>query len=328
MPIVRGMSSLRPLFRFDPGWLFTVAGLTLLVVSALLPAQQDLSVLTEQLAKLEHQEKVNQKRIGAYAQFLVELKAKDPSLLTRLAASQLNLMPKGEAPVLVATSMEHTVSDWIEATVPPEAFEPDLVPDTLLTRLASGQRRLWLMGGGALIVFIGLTTGIPLTPSTRLVATALEEKWLEEARAPTNFASESQASVAKVDVDDSPQPWDYDIDLPLETSFEIAAAQSVQQGDADVGESAGEGEGERAEKQLREVAGQDEVVGQWTTSIATESSVAVDDDMADGKWTWDAHANVEPYILISHAESGNSVEGASNVGPSGEGEGLWPHAAD
>ena len=328
MPIVRGMSSLRPLFRFDPGWLFTVAGLTLLVISALLPAQQDLAILTEQLAKLEHQEKVNQKRIGAYAQFLVELKAKDPSLLTRLAASQLNLMPKGEAPVLVATSMEHTVSDWIEATVPPEAFEPDLVPDTLLTRLASGQRRLWLMGGGALIVFIGLTTGIPLTPSTRLVATALEEKWLEQARASTSFASESQASVAKVDVDDSPQPWDYDIDLPLETSFEIAAAQSVQQGDADVGESAGEGEGERAEKQLREVAGQDEVVGQRPTSIATESSVAVDDDMADGKWTWDAHANVEPYILISHAESGNSVEGASNVGASGEGEGLWPHAAD
>ena len=328
MPIVRGMSSLRPLFRFDPGWLFTVAGLTLLVVSALLPAQQDLSVLTEQLAKLEHQEKVNQKRIGAYAQFLVELKAKDPSLLTRLAASQLNLMPKGEAPVLVATSMEHTVSDWIEATVPPEAFEPDLVPDTLLTRLASGQRRLWLMGGGALIVFIGLTTGIPLTPSTRLVATALEEKWLEEARAPTNFTSESQASVAQVDVDDSPQPWDYDIDLPLETSFEIAAAQSVQQGDADVGVSAGESVGASAEKQLREVADQDEVVGQWPTSIATESSVAVDDDMADGKWTWDAHANVEPYILISHAESGNSVEGASNVGASGEGEGLWPHAAD
>ena len=299
-----------------------------MVMSALLPAQHDLAILNEQLAKLEHQEKVNQKRIGAYAQFLVELKSNDPSLLTRLAASQLNLMPKGEEPVLMATSMEHTVSDWIEATVPPEAFEPDLVPDTLLTRLASGQRRLWLMGGGALIVFIGLTTGIPLTPSTRLVATALEEKWLEEARASTSFASESQASVAKVDVDDSPQPWDYDIDLPLETSFEIAAAQSVQQGDADVGESAGEGEGERAEKQLREVAGQDEVVGQWTTSIATESSVAVDDDMADGKWTWDAHANVEPYILISHAESGNSVEGASNVGASGEGEGLWPHAAD
>ena len=324
MPIVRGMSSLRPLFRFDPGWLFTVAGLTLLVISALLPAQQDLANLTEQLAKLEHQEKVNQKRIGAYAQFLVELKAKDPSLLTRLAASQLNLMPKGEAPVLVATSMEHTVSDWIEATVPPEAFEPDLVPDTLLTRLASGQRRLWLMGGGALIVFIGLTTGIPLTPSTRLVATALEEKWLEETRTPTNFASESQASVAQVDVDDSPQPLEYDIDLPLETSFEIAAAQPVQQGDADVGASVGES----AEKQLPEVFSQGEVVGQWPTSIATESSVAVDDDMADGKWTWDAHANVEPYILISHAESGNSVEGASNVGASGEGEGLWPHAAD
>jgi hypothetical protein len=297
------MSSLRPLFRFDPGWLFTFAGLTVMVMSALLPAQHDLAILNEQLAKLEHQEKVNQKRIGAYAQFLVELKSNDPSLLTRLAASQLNLMPKGEEPVLMATSMEHTVSDWIEATVPPQAFEPSLVPDTLLTRLASGQRRLWLMGGGALIVFIGLTTGIPLTPSTRFVATSLEEKWLEEARAKTDFASDAREElVAEVDVDDSQQLYDHDIDLPIETSFEIAAATQTQHVDAITGDIAAE----IAEKQ---------------TSDQTE-------EMVDGKWTWSEEANVEPYILISHAESGNSVVGDSGLIAGGASEEFWPHAAD
>ena len=274
-----------------------------MVMSALLPAQHDLAILNEQLAKLEHQEKVNQKRIGAYAQFLVELKSNDPSLLTRLAASQLNLMPKGEEPVLMATSMEHTVSDWIEATVPPQAFEPSLVPDTLLTRLASGQRRLWLMGGGALIVFIGLTTGIPLTPSTRFVATSLEEKWLEEARAKTDFASDAREElVAEVDVDDSQQLYDHDIDLPIETSFEISAATQTQHVDANTGDIAVE----IAEKQ---------------TSDQTE-------EMVDGKWTWSEEANVEPYILISHAESGNSVAGDSGLTAGGASEEFWPHAAD
>lgn len=303
MPIVRGMSSLRPLFRFDPGWLFTIAGLAVMVVSALLPAQHDLAILNEQLAKLQHQEKVNQKRIGAYAQFIVELKAQDTSLLTRLAASQLNLMPKGEEPVLMATSMEHTVSDWIEATVPPEAFEQSFVPDTLLTRLASGQRRLWLMGGGALIVFIGLTTGIPLTPSTRFVVTSFEEKWLEEARTRTDFASEAQQKiVAQVDVDDSPQLYAHDIDLPVE----IAAANQTQHSDANMGEIVGEIVGKNAEIQTSDQP----------------------DEMADGKWAWDEEANVEPYIMISHAESGNSVAGDLGFKAGGAGDELWPHAAD
>jgi hypothetical protein len=293
------MSSLRPLFRFDPGWLFTFAGLTVMVMSALLPAQHDLAILNEQLAKLEHQEKVNQKRIGAYAQFLVELKSNDPSLLTRLAASQLNLMPKGEEPVLMATSMEHTVSDWIEATVPPQAFEPSLVPDTLLTRLASGQRRLWLMGGGALIVFIGLTTGIPLTPSTRFVATSLEKKWLEEAQAKTEFVSEAREEAVS-QVVDAPQRYEHDIDLPVETPFEIAAA--TQHVDTKSGEIAVE----IAEKQ---------------TSDQTE-------EMVDGKWAWSEEANVEPYIVISHSESGNSVVGDSGLIAGGASEEFWPHAAD
>ncbi|MCE9618672.1 MAG: septum formation initiator family protein [Planctomycetes bacterium] len=235
------MSPLRPLFRFDPGWLFTIAGLAIMVVSALLPAQHDVAVLKEQLARLEQEEKVNLKRIDSYKQFLAELKSKNPSLLTRLAASQLNLMPEGEAPVLMATSMEHTVSDWIEATVPPEAFEPNLIPDTLLTRLASGQRRLWLMGGGALIVFIGLTTGIPLTPSNKFVATPMEQQWLELAESRSGAAADPRAALGLSP--DSIEPpgaefagdWNgdalalADADLPTESMIDASVEEPIEQ---------------------------------------------------------------------------------------------------
>ena len=276
------MSSLRPLFRFDPGWLFTIAGFVIMAASALLPAQHDVAVLKEQLAKLQQEEIVNYRRIQAYEQFLVELKSKDASLLTRLAASQLNLMPQGEAPVLMATSMEHTVSDWIEATVPPEAFESNLVPDTLLTRLASGQRRLWLMGGGALIVFIGLTTGIPLTPSTRFVATAFEERWLEQAGASRvaepNACEEFSHSIDTHDPPDSLEPLEREMNASHGTSAHI----------------------------VEEIAG----------------------EMKSEKWTWDEQENVEPYILMAQAESGNSILGANTSISGDDGKDFWPHAAD
>ena len=44
------MSRTAPLFRFDPGWLFTLAGLAVMVASALLPAERDLHELRQQLA--------------------------------------------------------------------------------------------------------------------------------------------------------------------------------------------------------------------------------------------------------------------------------------
>ena len=286
------MSSLRPLFRFDPGWLFTVAGFVIMAASALLPAQHDVAILKEQLAKLDQEEKVNHKRIQAYEQFLVELKSKDASLLTRLAASQLNLMPQGEAPVLMATSMEHTVSDWIEATVPPEAFETNLVPDTLLTRLASGQRRLWLMGGGALIVFIGLTTGIPLTPSTRFVATAFEEQWLEQTTAATaTLAPEKLDALTRT----------HEPPGSVSSLDPLGPLDSVDVLDHHI-------HPEHA-----------------TLTQAVDEIVA---EIPSEKWTWDEQGNVEPYILMAQAESGNSILGANTSLTGDDGKDFWPHAAD
>jgi hypothetical protein len=50
--------------------------------------------------------------------------------------------------------------------------------------------------------------------------------------------------------------------------------------------------------------------------------------MVDGKWAWSEEANVEPYIVISHSESGNSVVGDSGLIAGGASEEFWPHAAD
>jgi hypothetical protein len=157
-----------PLFQIDPGWLFTIAGLAVMVSAALLPAELDLHDLRQQRASIAAREAWNRERLAAYDRFLSELDRRDPSLLRRLAASQLNLMPKGEQPLLMATSIEHTVSDWIEATVPAIEFQPQPAPDTLLARLADGQRRLWLMVGGAMSVFLGLVLGFGVSPRPQL----------------------------------------------------------------------------------------------------------------------------------------------------------------
>lgn len=157
-----------PLFQIDPGWLFTIAGLAVMVSAALLPAELDLHDLRQQRAAIAARENWNRERLAAYDRFLSELDRGDPSLLRRLAASQLNLMPKGEQPLLMATSIEHTVSDWIEATVPAMEFQPQPAPDTLLARLAEGQRRLWLMAGGAMSVFLGIVLGFGVSARPQL----------------------------------------------------------------------------------------------------------------------------------------------------------------
>jgi len=196
-----GMSRTAPLFRFDPGWLFTLAGLAVMVASALLPAERDLHELRQQLAALEFREAYNTQRLQAYDRFMKDLTARDPALLRRLAASQLNLMPDDVEPLLMATSIESTVSDWIEATVPQEAFQPTPPPDTLLTRLADGPRRLWLMGGGAVVVFLGLVMGFSVSPRPTLAVQESDvDSWREaveaEVAAEAEAAAEERAEAA------------------------------------------------------------------------------------------------------------------------------------
>ena len=103
-----------PLFRFDPGWSFVIAGLLLLVTAVLIPAQRDLHELRNALEVQRAAEDQALRQLGAYDRFLNDLSQAEPQLVSRLAASQLNLMPKDERSMLLVPSLNSTVTDWIE----------------------------------------------------------------------------------------------------------------------------------------------------------------------------------------------------------------------
>ena len=158
-----------PLFRIDPGWPFVVAGLLLLVAGVLIPAQRDLQELRNALELHRAAEDRAVRQLGAYDRFLNDLEAGEPQLVRRLAASELNVMPREERSLLLVPTLNATVTEWIESTEPLAVPTPEPYPDTLLARLATGPRRLWVLACGAFLVFVGLclapSAGAP--PRTR-----------------------------------------------------------------------------------------------------------------------------------------------------------------
>lgn len=143
----------------DPGWLFLLAGLTICAAGILAPAQLKLQTTRRQLARLADQVLISTARLDAQREFLRNLHDRDPVLIRRLAASQLNLMPAGELPLLVASTQTVRVTDWIEATLPRRSAAPPRRPETLLVRLSTGAGRFWFLATGVLCVLAGLLLG-------------------------------------------------------------------------------------------------------------------------------------------------------------------------
>ena len=164
-----------PLFRIDPGWPFVIAGLLLLVAGVLIPAQRDLQELRNTLEIHRALEDQSIRQLAAYDRFLNDLDHGDEQLVGRLAASQLNLMPKDERSMLLVPSLNATVTQWIEDSEPAILPNPPAYPDTLLSRLATGPRRLWVLACGAFLVFVGLMLS-PSAPSARRGARRAEPR--------------------------------------------------------------------------------------------------------------------------------------------------------
>jgi hypothetical protein len=166
----------RPTVLFDPGWLFVVAGLVLVASSALVPATYDLWIMRTQLRHLEAEAQENDRRMAAYSSFIHDLDRADPQLVRRLAAAQLNLVPRGERAILVAGTARRNPVDWVDATVTPVVAKVVPFPDSLLSRLTLGRKSLWIAGAGAMCIFLGLLSA-PLrlrVPSTAILDDAAE----------------------------------------------------------------------------------------------------------------------------------------------------------
>ena len=76
-------------------------------------------------------------------------------------AAQLNLVPSGTTPLLIASTRQATVTDWIGHSVAATGAAAPRVPSShprrsWLTTLTAGSGRLWVIATGVLVIFVGL----------------------------------------------------------------------------------------------------------------------------------------------------------------------------
>jgi hypothetical protein len=144
----------------DPGWLFLLAGMAILSATVLIPAAADLSATKFQRERALAIEAHRMERLARYEEYLAALDNRDPSLVLSLAASQLNEIPEGRAPIPGQDGVMGATSD---ASVFPSLEPPALkLPErterpSILERWTSDDsKRLWLIIGGAACVLVGL----------------------------------------------------------------------------------------------------------------------------------------------------------------------------
>ena len=243
-----------PLFRFDPGWPFVIAGLALIVSAVLIPAQRELHELEQKRSIQQANEQRAQEELLAYQQFLADIERNDPRLLERLVRAQLNRMPKGERPLLLMGSADDTIPQWIEASVDVPEPRTTEYPDTLLSRIATGPRRLWVLATGAFLVFMGVmfapTTMTSRRPARRPDGAPRQAPTAAPAM-PTPDAAVS-AEERGVDVDASAVPADVACERNGVALAVAAASFDDVEGDAPGAELA-VGEVERPEVDVVEV---------------------------------------------------------------------------
>jgi hypothetical protein len=148
--------------RLDFGWLSVLAGLAVCSLALLLPAQEGLAKARVQLDVLHAQEAWLTSRLIAYDRFLQDMERQDPDFIQRLAASQLNLIPSGQTPVLQdVTAGEASIEAWIESTVAPPMQHAHQPAASALGSLTRGSFRTLFLAFGIMCIFFGLLTSLP-----------------------------------------------------------------------------------------------------------------------------------------------------------------------
>lgn len=188
------MRRARPLFDPDPGWLFLLAGLAMICAAVILPVHRQLHELRQQVMELEAEEQTSLARLKAHAAFRDLLAQDDPTLMARLAASQLNMIRRGERAVLIATTSDAPLTDWVDATVRPVTFDAEPYPESRLVRLVTGDKRQWVLAASAFCIFAGLVLG-PARESRRRRSGATEA---DHATGQREFAVEAAATTVAI----------------------------------------------------------------------------------------------------------------------------------
>ena len=151
----------------EPGWLFFLAGLALVVTTVLIPAADDLAEARWAANRTLAEEQRRIERVRRHEETLAELDASDPRLLRSLAAEHLRLIPEDRdaiAPGTLEPSIERV--RLLESLEPaPVAHTDRPTPDSRLYRWATNDRtRLWVLATGALLMMIGLLPSAKAKP--------------------------------------------------------------------------------------------------------------------------------------------------------------------
>ncbi len=173
-----GLAVARPGLQLDAGWLFLAAGLAICSAGVLVPAYADREAVRREADLLAGRVAWAEARLQARRLFLRRIDEKDPSVLRRLAAAQLDLVPSGESPVLEAAGRSATISRWIDESVaaPATDLAPSAAGVSILERLATGPKRLLLVAAGILAVFAGLVMGGTERPARCRISLEPEER--------------------------------------------------------------------------------------------------------------------------------------------------------
>lgn len=147
----------------DPGWLFVIAGIVLLLATVLIPAAEQLRRANWQRDRALLVEKHRQERLTRYRDFVAALERGERSLVLALAASQLNQVPADRVPIGVGTRSGYTDINAGSASIFPN-LEPDPIElpafqhfDSTLSRMVTDDKtRPWIIVVGAVLVFVGV----------------------------------------------------------------------------------------------------------------------------------------------------------------------------
>jgi hypothetical protein len=148
----------RPIDKFDPGWLFLVGGLVLLGFTVVIPAQTDLAEAQWQRDRALAIEAQRKERLFKHERYLAALESREPTVVRALAASQLNLIPAGTGAIVEVDDPATSNASVFPSLEPAPITLPELHQvDSKLGRWARDRdSRLWLIAAGSMAVLIGV----------------------------------------------------------------------------------------------------------------------------------------------------------------------------
>ncbi|MCH2133696.1 MAG: hypothetical protein MK116_08090 [Phycisphaerales bacterium] len=155
----------RPLAaRIDPGWLFVLVGLAVLVAGILVPAWRQNQGLQDQLSDARQAESRAVHRLDRTVSMLDQLTSGEGEVHRRVSMAERNEVQPGDELVLRDLGAPAEVLQWLDASVDQadQIHGGTVVSAQAISSLeavATGPSRLWFLAAGAMCLCLGLVLG-------------------------------------------------------------------------------------------------------------------------------------------------------------------------